>query len=134
MMFCLFAANTLFTGLNYKVLHRAVGMWSNNYGNCILFVLASVSGIGFIILLSNCFNIKILEKIGSKSIYYYGLHLLILNRLCGYMLRLPHMDNWGGALMVSILSVYITLFILDCLYIIYERLYLYITKRISASM
>lgn len=74
--------NIPFTILNYKVLSRTVGMWSNAYGNILYFLIAALSGTAFIIWL--CMKIpfgKVISNIGKNSLIYYGIHIVFVQFL-----------------------------------------------------
>lgn len=71
--------NIPFAYLNYKILSRTIGMWSNAYGNILYFLVAALSGTAFIIWL--CMKIpfgKIISNIGKNSLIYYGIHIVFV--------------------------------------------------------
>ena len=54
--------NALFTYLNWRILKRTVGMWSNNYGNLVYFILAALFGIVIILCFSKIVCITVFCK------------------------------------------------------------------------
>ena len=79
--------NILLTFINYKISGVRVDMWGNQYGVAVLFVFESITGIisliSFAKLLENTKG-KILQNIGKKSLYIYGIHssiLVLLNQV-----------------------------------------------------
>lgn len=73
--------NIVFCYLNYTVLGRSVGMWSNNYGNFLYFLIAAAFGILFIISVTHLVSCNPIEEIGQNSIYYYGTHIILVEFL-----------------------------------------------------
>ncbi len=116
--------NIVFTVLNYRILGRSTGMWSNNYGSLVYFVLAAASGIALIIIISGYIKLSPIKAIGSHSIYYYGLHILIVELFNTYASKLPYVNEGGLAAFAAATAVMvITLFILSLGYGLYNRIY-----------
>ncbi len=115
--------NVLFTYLNWRILKRTVGMWSNNYGNLAYFILAALFGIVIILCLSKIICIESICQIGNKSLFYYGVHTIILEAFSYGMRYVPRIDNFFIAFVCSILLIVLTTLILKAMYPYYNRLY-----------
>ena len=118
-----FFINIIFALLNYKVLNRTVGMWSNNYGNLVYFILGAVSGIIVTIVISQFLKLKFIQNIGKHSIFYYGLHIIILEASSYITHYIPMFSNDIVAFTVSTALVILTIIILNFLHPYYEKLY-----------
>ena len=69
----------VFTICNYRFGAKSVDMSSMTLGIWPLYFLCGLSGGIFVVCLSQMIgNSKVLEAIGSKSLYYYGLHYEVL--------------------------------------------------------
>ena len=123
--------NVIFVYLNHELLHRTVGMWSNNYGNLIFFLLESLSGILFTIAATNLAKCKLIKRIGHNSIYYYGIHILLVESICSFAVKIPGVRNSVViSFFVSILVMIVILAILTWLYPSYERIYNFLIKKV----
>lgn len=124
--------NIAFTYLNNRILSVGIDMSCNRYGNLIYFVVAALSGIAFIIAVSSCIHIEIIRKVGSKSIYYYGMHLIFVD--CLTKLALHFYPGVGVGVAEFVISITFTLIIIAILslgYGSYEKLYSTLIRRIN---
>lgn len=125
------AVNLIFTFLNYRVLGRTVGMWSNNYGNFFFFLIAALSGIVFVIAVTNLVSVSIVRKIGSGSIYYYGTHIILVDLLTMFMRRIPGVgSNDIVSMVISTVTVAAVLCVLYITYPLYERFYIWVKGKL----
>lgn len=113
----------LFAYLNYTVLGRTVGMWSNNYGNLIYFILGALSGIIFIVCLTQKKSNEYLQDIGRNSIFYYGIHIIILEATGYFTKFIPLLWNDIVAFVASVCLLVFTVFVLKRLYPLYKGIY-----------
>lgn len=67
--------------LNYRISGAAVDMYSNRYGNPVLFLLAAAAEIILIVGISKRLGKKagIISHIGRNSLFYYGMNVLVIN-------------------------------------------------------
>lgn len=117
--------NIVFTVLNFKNINRHVDMWSNTYGNLIWFLLAAFSGIIFVISISKHIqNSNILKILGRHSIYYYGLHLLIINAFSKITVHFSSlMNNCFIKWIVIGIECVVLIVVLHAVYPLYEKGY-----------
>lgn len=118
----------LFAYLNFTVQGRTVGMWSNSYGNILFFLLGALSGILTIVSFSKILNIRFVTDIGENSIFYYGIHIIILEALTFFTRFVPNIGNKVVDLVVTIVLLLITIVILKILYPFYKRIFNYVLK------
>lgn len=112
----------LFSWCNYGVLDRAVGMWSNNYGSFLFFILGVVSGVAITIIFCNACHISFLKQIGENSIFYYGIHGMFVERLSKIFCQFPGADGNGGmAFVYATIMVAIILAILSLMVPAYKN-------------
>ena len=72
----------LITFLNYTMSGKRVEMYSNDYGNYVLFILASLCGIIATIGLANISSVtnnSLLNILGKESMYMYGSQLIFFS-------------------------------------------------------
>lgn len=110
----------LFTILNYRILGRTVGMWSNNYGNLFYFLGGAFCGITLTVIVAQFVNFSVVQKIGQNSIFYYGMHTLVLQALYYIVMHIPGLSLNVFAMAVSTCMVIATLLILKLMYPYYE--------------
>lgn len=114
----------LFSWRNYDILDRAVGMWSNNYGDFWYFILGVVGGIAITVLFCNACHISFLKQIGENSIFYYGIHGLFVERFSRIFRQFPGVDGNGGlAFLYATIMVAAILIILGLLLPAYKTCY-----------
>lgn len=101
------------------MLNKKIDMFSNQYGNYLLFYLAAISGIfmnvGIIIKINNIINIKILEYIGKNSFVFLALHQYFIYSELEKILNNVISISYGNhiiRLLISILFVIITIIVL----------------------
>lgn len=70
--------NILLGFVNEHLFHIRVDMWANDYGDLVLFILSAVSGIIFSVSLMQMIHSRLLTYIGRYSLYYYGLHFIVI--------------------------------------------------------
>lgn len=82
--------------LNYRISGAAVDMYSNRYGNPILFLLASAAGIILIVGISKRLgkNAGIISHVGRNSLFYYGMNVLVIN-LIEFAASTAFKITWG---------------------------------------
>ena len=85
--------NIVFAYLNYRVLGRSVGMWSNNYGNFVFFICGAASGIVFVRAVTDAVRLRPLIFLGKNSIYYYGLHIMLVELFTKLILKTGMINN-----------------------------------------
>lgn len=114
----------LFSWCNYGILDRAVGMWSNNYGDFWYFILGVVGGIAITVIFCNACHISFLKQIGKNSIFYYGIHGLFVERFSRIFRQFPGADGNGGlAFLYATVMVAVILLILGALLPAYQTCY-----------
>ncbi len=118
--------NIVFAYLNYTVLGRTVGMWSNNYGNLFYFAGGAVSGIGFIICIARLIHCTAIRDVGTHSIFYYGLHIILVEALAYVMRYVPGLSHQAIAFVVCTMEMVLVLAILKCVFPVYDRFYRYL--------
>ncbi len=118
--------NVVFAYLNYVALGRTVGMWSNHYGNLFYFTGGAISGIVFIICIARLIRCTVIQDIGIHSIFYYGLHIILVEALAYVLWRIPGISYQVVAFVVCTMEVILVLVILKCVFPLYDRLYQYI--------
>lgn len=126
--------NIVFAYLNNKVLGRTVGMWSNNYGNLLFFLIAAIMGIVFVVILSNIVRFKFVRKIGKNSIYFYGLHVVLIELMD---ILVEHFVKETGTIMNFLISTVIMIVVVLILYLgidIYNVVYNKAVKRVKGIM
>ncbi len=123
------SVNLLFSYLNYCILNRTVGMWSNAYGNILYFVIASLTGILFIVTISNFIKIRCLAYIGKNSIFYYGIHIIFVEIIEIFAKKFPGLENTPIAFAVTTAIMIFVLIILRILCPVYIKLYEKIIKK-----
>lgn len=129
--------NIFFAFFNYRIMDRTVGMWSNNYGNLIYFVLSAISGTVFIIWF--CMKIKSINfilEIGQHSLVYYGIHVIFVELFRIIVSKIPNINVWIenteiGKFIFGTISVIITLAIVKNIYPFFERIIAVINGRIN---
>ncbi len=109
--------------LNYLVLGRTVGMWSNNYGNPVWFLIAAFAGIGFTVTIAQFINFKWLISVGKNSIFYYGIHIILVEIFVKVINGVLGMPTGILAYIASFALAAISIVILKLLYPLYDRLY-----------
>ena len=125
-----FVITCIFAYLNYLVLGRTVGMWSNNYGNLLYFLGGAVSGIASTVCLSKCVKSKVIQDIGKNSIFHYGMHIILLE-ISAYVTRyIPGTSYDIIAFTVSTVLVIVVLAVLNRLYPFYQKVLGYINPMI----
>lgn len=124
-----FAVNIMCTYLNWRILGRTVGMWSNNYGNLIYFLGGAISGIVFAMCISNIFSIESIRSVGKNSIFYYGTHILVVEVLSIFVTRIPGIQNEVVGFIVTTGMVIIILMLLRLFLPIYKKIYDVSVKR-----
>ncbi len=99
----MFAVYVVSLVTNILFFEKSIDLSSLNIGNPILFVMHSISG-SFLLfrIASKLENIKFLSKIGTKSLYYYGLHYEVIGFLGAMIFR---KDILVFALLQTILAV-----------------------------
>jgi len=126
--------NVIFAFVNYKILGRTIGMWSNNYGNFLYFVLSAVSGIIFIVWICNRIkSLKFVLDIGEHSIVYYGIHIIFIEIFKICISKIPELNVWVneteiGKLVLGTISVIFTLIAVKFLTPLFEKLISVINK------
>lgn len=106
--------NVLFGNLNYKTMWYRCDMYYNWYGNGLFYILSAVSGIIFIISVSKLINkAAVLQAIGKNSLYYYGVHKIILD-IIAYLISKYYLynDTLLSGLCIGTVSLGITIIIL----------------------
>lgn len=79
-LYILFLIPNIIIGyLNVRRCGVIIDMWSNKYGSLLLFATSALCGIIFTVVISQMINIKLLGFIGRNSLYYYGLHLIVID-------------------------------------------------------
>ena len=106
----------------HKYNKTLIDMYSKAYGNPILFLIQTFFGISGIIFLSRMFDKKnIISIIGKDSMYYYGLHNIIIstiNKNC-YQYKF----NWLVNIFLCFISLIFCIFILKKIKICYDKIY-----------
>ena len=106
----------------YKYNKTLIDMYSKSYENPILFLIQTFLGIAAIIFLSRIFDKKnIISIIGKDSMYYYGLHNIIIstiNKNC-YQYKF----NWIVNILLCFISLIFCIFILKKIKIYYDKIY-----------
>ncbi len=125
-----FVTTCVFAYLNYLVLGRTVGMWSNNYGNLLYFLGGAVSGIISTVCLSKCVKNKVIEYIGKNSIFYYGMHIVLLEIGAYVTQYIPGISYDIIAFTVSTAFVIVVLAVLNQLCPLYMKVLRYINSMI----
>lgn len=75
--------------LNYMILNKSnVDMYYARYGNYVLFILSSFSGLLLVIRLSSLIRFKLLSEIGKNSLVLYCLHFIPL------LICLHYVNEW----------------------------------------
>lgn len=115
--------NIIFAYLNYRVMGRTIGMWSNAYGTLPYFIISAFLGIAFTILVSNLINFKEIKIIGRHSIFYYGIHILFVQLLVQIIGKFISIENDIVAFVLSTAVVLIVLVALRILYPLYSKFY-----------
>ena len=122
----------LFSWCNYDILDRAVGMWSNNYGDFLYFILGVMGGIAITVIFCNVCHISFLKQIGENSIFYYGIHGLFVERFSKIFRQFPGVDGNGGlAFLYATVMVAAILIILGFLLPAYKTCYRKITDALT---
>ena len=76
-----------------KVSGKQVDMYSNEYGNLLLFLLASFSGIAFTVVMSNFVSLRSIKFVGKNSLYFYGIHRIAITILSKASSFLPDISQ-----------------------------------------
>lgn len=100
--------NIIFTYFNKPI----IDMWGGTYGNFLYFLLQSGGGIIFAVAFSKMFSNKIIQNIGRNSIYYYGIHVVVINILNKILAHISILNKrsivlFGIELSLTILIIYI---------------------------
>lgn len=101
--------------LNSYMFDTRVDMWSNDYGSLVLYLISAFSGIYFCITLSTIVKPNWLNYIGRYSLYFYGLHLMIVEVMTKVMNRVidtSKVIDQYIAMFVTVLSVLLILNVL----------------------
>lgn len=106
--------------INFILYGRRVEMYSCDYGNIVLFLIASFSGIvGTIALSKNIADNKSLEKMGKSAMYLYGAQLVPLSIYRGI-----HIDGNITRIVIGFLMAILIGRILLVIQPLYDRLYI----------
>lgn len=73
------AINIIIGASNYILSSEQVDMYSNSYGNIVLFIIAALSGIVFMCAISKKIKIKIISIIGKNSLYFFAMHFYVID-------------------------------------------------------
>lgn len=117
--------------LNYRISGAAVDMYSNRYGNPILFLLASAAGIILIVGISKRLgkNAGIISHVGRNSLFYYGMNVLVIN-LIEFAASTAFKITWGTSSPV----VFAQCTIVVVLTLLLSRLFLPLYSRIEKQL
>lgn len=70
---------SIFVSLRHFLLvGTIVDMWAGNYGNSVLFILGAFVGIGMVVCLSQLFEWKIAQYVGRRTLFIYGIHIILI--------------------------------------------------------
>lgn len=116
----LYIITAVSSAMNFILCGRRVEMYSCDYGNIVLFLIASSSGIvGTIALSKNIADNKSLEKMGKSAMYLYGAQLVPLSIYRGI-----HIDGNVTRIVIGFLTAILIGRILLVIQPLYDRLYI----------
>ena len=116
----LYIITAVSSAMNFILCGRRVEMYSCDYGNIVLFLIASYSGIvGTIALSKNIADNKSLEKMGKSAMYLYGAQLVPLSIYRGI-----HIDGNITRIVIGFLTAILIGRILLVIQPLYDRLYI----------
>lgn len=108
------------SAINFILCGHRVEMYSCDYGNTVLFLIASFSGVvGTIALSKNIADNKSLEKMGKSAMYLYGAQLVPLSIYRGI-----HIDGNITRMVIGFLTAILIGRILIVIQPLYDRLYI----------
>lgn len=106
--------------LNYYLTDTKVDMYANKYGNYFLYIIASLTGVFFIIILVKYFFIfKELNYIGKNSLIYYCLHGSIIRELESFNINV--LENSYIQIIEGLIYVLINCIILHFISLIIQK-------------
>lgn len=97
---------------NIKITGQSVDMYSNSYGNILLFYLAALLGTFFVVLLSKAINkISFINYIGKNSLIIFSLHQIVM-KICRDCISNIELNNFQFVIsefLIFIISILITI-------------------------
>lgn len=117
--------------INYRISGAAVDMYSNQYGNPVLFLLAAGAGIILIVGISKRLGKKasIISHMGRNSLFYYGMNVLVIN-LIEFAANAVFKMTWGTSSFV----VFAQCTIVVVLTLLLSRLFLPLYSKIEKQI
>ena len=96
--------------INYSI-HGRIDWFSDRFGSPFLYLVGSIAGVMTIVLLVKRINIKLISKLGSNSLVFFGLNRTVLDLL--YVLYgKAGISTTGDSIVLAIISVGATITIL----------------------
>lgn len=123
----------LFAWLNYKCTGSGCGMWSSMYGNYFFYIFGALFGIAFILSLSFIKKSGWLSVIGRRSIYYYGLHVILIQILSAVIGKFfgNYLQNIYFQILATIIVTLLIIVLLWPFYNIYNKLVVWLQSKIT---
>lgn len=96
--------------VGYRLSGIRTDMYDMSYGSFLLFLLAGLVGTWFVCLLCKLVSWKWLLYIGGNSLFFYGIHQVLVNLICRFVPRTGNLVRDGAAtLLVTAATVLICL-------------------------
>lgn len=124
---------TLFAWLNYKYTGSGCGMWSSIYGNYLFYLIGALSGIAFTLSFSFMLKHGLLSEIGRRSIYYYGLHVILIQIFSAIVSKVfvNYLQNIYFQVLMTVIITALIIVILWPFYKVYNKLVVWLQSKIT---
>lgn len=99
------------SGLNLYF-HCLVDWYHNQFGNPLLFIISAITGIIFIVRLSELFSIKFISWLGANTLCFYGFHRIVIDYSFGLYNKLGIIAPKGGEFALALSRVALSIVLL----------------------